>query len=465
LPFVLLLLDYWPLRRFAPTAANRVSIPKRLIIEKIPLFALSATMCLVTFLSQSEVIQPARVVPLSWRIGNALVSYAAYLGQLIFPARLAVVYPYPVNGQPFLEIMLALMVLAAVTAGVIYGRHKRPYLLVGWLWYLGMMAPVIGLVQVGTQARADRYTYLPQIGLCLLLTWTAAEISVSWRHRRRVLGASGAVILAVLIACARVQTAHWRDSESLWTHTLACTSDNAIAESNLGNILFHAGQLDEAVHHFQNALQLQPEYGDAHNGLGFILLQQGRVDEAIAHFEAAVKKRPAFAAAHNNFGMALLQAGRFDEAIVHFQKALETEPSQAESHNNLGYALLRKGQVDEAVAHYQKAIELNPDYAGADNNLAWMLATSPQASIRNGVKAVELAQRANQLSGAGNLVILRTLAAAYAEAGRFPEAIETAGQALRLATAQSNNAWIDALQTEIKLYQAGQPLRDTTEVP
>jgi Flp pilus assembly protein TadD len=464
LPFVLLLLDYWPLQRF-PGSGVHPSTVWRLIVEKIPLLVLSAAACVATLLAQNDVIQPTGAVSIPLRIGNAIISCAAYLGQMVYPAGLAVFYPYPADGLPLREIALALMVLVGISAGACCWRQKRPFFLVGWLWYLGMLMPVIGLVQAGTQARADRYTYLPQIGLYVALTWAAAESLAFWRHRRWILGGGAAIILAVLMAVACAQTRYWHDSESLWTHTLTCTSHNSLAEYNLGDALLHKGRMDEAITHCQLALEIRPGYSDAHNCLGFALLQKGQVDEAMSQFQEALKIQPALASAHNNLGMALLNAGRVDEAITHFRNALETEPGLAESHNNLGVALLRKGRVEEAVAHYQKALELQPDYAGANNNLAWVLATSPQASLRNGARAVELAQRANQLSSAGNLVILRTLAAAYAEAGRFPEAIATAGQALQLANDQSKTAWANALQSEIRLYQARQPFRDTSQTP
>ena len=455
LPFVLLLLDYWPLRRFQ---LSTLGSQRSTLFEKIPLLVLSAAACVVTLVVQSKALQTTRALPFRERVGNALVSYAAYLGQSVFPVRLAAFYP---GGSWTLgEITLAVAVLAAISAAAFVWRRNRPYFLVGWLWYLGMLVPVIGLVQVGLQARADRYTYLPQIGLWILLTWTVVELSAVWRHRRRVLALGAAVILAALIACARAQTGHWRDSQSLWLHTLSCTTSNALAESNLGNAFLHQGQLDEAIAHCRQALEIEPDYGDAQNCLGFALFQRGQANEAIAHLEQAVRLQPSSAAAQNNLGITLLQLGRTDHAIAHFQSALSADPDLADAHGNLGVALLRKGQAEAAVAQYQKALELKPDYVGACNNLAWVLATFPDASVRNGARAVELAQRANQLSGAGNLVILRTLAAAFAEAGQFPQAIQTAGQALQLAVAQANSAWADRLRSEIKLYQAGNPLRE-----
>jgi tetratricopeptide (TPR) repeat protein len=502
LPFVLLLLDYWPLNRFnrpalAAEGAGPVdgpghfSVPLQLIIEKIPLLVLSVPLCVATVLVDRTGIGSVETFPLHLRIGNALISYATYICQMFYPARLATLYSYPTQGVPVWKIIMAVLVLASISAGVFFWRRTRPYLLVGWLWYLGMLVPVIGVVQVGAQARADRYTYLPQIGLYMLLTWAAADLCAGWRHRRMVLGGLSTVILAALMFCAHTQVSYWRNSETLWTHTLACTSDNFIGQNNLGNALLRRGRMDEAIAHyrkalqiksdygdanfdlgdallqkgsvdeaipqFQKALQIIPDYAEAHFDLGNALLQKGSVDEAIAHFQRALQIKPDYAEAHVNLGFTLFTMGNVDEAIAHFQKALQINPDYAEAHVNLGIALLKSGNVDEAIAHFQKALQIKPDYAEAQNDLAWVLAACPQASLRNGNKAVELALRANQLTDNGNPIFLGTLAAAYAEAGRFPEAVATAQRALQLAGTQSNTALANAIQSQIKLYQAGIP--------
>ena len=462
-----------------------------MILEKLPLFGLAAASCVVTLFAQREVIQSFENMSLPLRVGNALISYVAYLGQMFWPAGLAVLYPFTAGDVGVSGVVLSGVVLAGISTGVFVLRHRHPYFLTGWLWYLIMLTPVIGIIQVGAQARADRYTYLPQIGLYLLLTWAVADLCAGWRHRRVVLGGCSTVILVALIFCARAQTAYWRNSESLWTHTLACTSDNYTAHNNLGNALLKKGNVDEAIAHFQEALQIIPDYAEAHNNLGnallkkgnvdeaivhyqkalqikpdyagdhnnlgYALLKKGNVDEAIAHFQKALQITPDYAEAHYNLGNALLQKGNVDEAIVHYQKALQITPDYAEAHNNLGNALIKKGSVDEAIVHYQKTLQIKPDNVEAQNNLAWVLATCPQASLRDGNKAVELAQRANQLTGDGNPVVLGTLAAAYAEAGRFPEAVETAQRALQLAETQSNAALADAIRSQLKLYQAGNP--------
>ncbi len=436
LPLILLLLDYWPLNRFSQPAAagsKNLFIPLRLILEKIPLLALSLASCVAALLAQGHAVQTLEKFPVALRMGNALVSYVAYAWQTFYPAGLAVFYPYPANGLPLWEVVLALLVLLAVSLAVFLWRQKRPYLLVGWLWYLGMLLPVIGLVQIGTQARADRYTYLPQVGLCLAVVWTAGSLGAGWRHRRPVFGGVAAIVLAALGVSSFVQISYWRDSESLWRHTLDCTSGNALAQYDLGMTLLQKGQADEAMTHFQEAVEISPQHARAHVSLGVVLLQKGRVDEAITHFQKALQ--------------------------------LEIHPDHAGVHYNLGVALLQKGRVDEAIVHLQRALEIHPDYADACHavtRVVWVLATSPDASVRNGVKAVASAEQAVRLSGGKDPLLVGTLAAAYAEVGRFPEAVAAAGRAQQLAAQQGNAPLADFLGTQIKLYQAGTPFRDTS---
>jgi tetratricopeptide (TPR) repeat protein len=536
LPFVLLLLDYWPLNRFTPpTPAPAVtgngdllknhSVPWRLILEKIPLLALTGAACVTTMVTQKDIIAP---VPLALRIGNAVVSYVVYLRQMVCPAGLAVLYPYPRNGLPGWEITLAVVLLAAISTGVFLRRQKEPYLLTGWLWYLGMLVPAIGLVQSGWRAHADRYTYLPQIGLYFALTWAAGDLVISWRYGRRILGVGALSVIVALLVCTWKQTSYWRNSESLWTHTLGCTSDNSIAHMNLGVTLTLQGRLDEAIEHLQKALQINPGDAEAHDNLGGALFQKGNVDEAMAHYQKAIQLKPDYAEAHYNLANMLAQKDQFAEAIAHYQKAIQLNPDFAEAHYNLGVVFGMQGRLDEAVEQYRKAIQTIPDYADAHGNLAnvlaaqgrleeaipeyrrtlelvpnsgqahfrfgqalqaqrnfaaaikeyqkvldlvprhlpvhlslaWLLATSPEASLRNGQKAVELAQEAERLSKDGSPQILDTLAAAYAEAGQFGEAVETAKRALNLTATQNKQPLADAIQARLKLYEAGSPYHE-----
>jgi len=669
LPFLLLLLDYWPLARVQPTAARPLlKVWRPLIIEKIPLFVLSALIGVATLLTQENYMATVVEFPLSTRLGYAAVSYIVYLGQMFYPAGLVVLYHFPERGLPLLVIVPALALLVGISAGALALRRRHPYLLVGWLWYLGMLVPMLGLVHVGSVARADRFTYLSQIGLYIMLAWTAKDLAACWRPGRWIMGAGALSAVIVLMASAWKQTSFWRNSESLWTHTLTCTPGNTTVYNDLGKALFQKGQVDEAIleyqkalvispedagtyvnlggaliqkgkvneaiTNFQKALSIRPDFAEAHNNLGNALLQKGNVagaiaqlekalqrkpdyaeahynlgnalflqgttdkaivqyqealkilpdfaeahyylgnvllrkgqldeailqfqkalaiwpedagtynnlgraliqkgnvNEAIANFQKALSIRPDFAEAHNNLGSALLQKGQLDEAILQFQKALAIQPDNAEVQNNLGDVLLQKGQLNEAIIHLQKALVIQPDYAQAHYNLgnvlflqgttdeaivqyqealtswpdyaeahynlgkvlfqegqwdeailhlqkalaiqpgfldaqsalvhiAQILATSPDPSVRNGTKAVDLAEQIDRLSGGGNPVMAGTLAAAYAEAGRFPEAITTAQRAVRLAKSQDNPAQVAALEAQLKLYQDGSPLRDT----
>jgi tetratricopeptide (TPR) repeat protein len=460
MPFVLLLLDYWPLNRLSGFATR---VLFRRVAEKIPLFVLTVGSCVATALVPEKLTGDK--LPFVLRMENAAVSYVTYLWQMIHPSGLACYYPNPVHYLPFRQVAGALGLLLAISGAVWAFRKTHPWLVVGWLWYVGMMIPVIGIVQISYYAHADRYTYLPQIGLYILLTWTVVELTASWRGRRWVLGGGAMVVLAVLITCARAQTTYWRDSESLWTHTLACTSGNSIAHNNLGNVFHDQGRMDEAIAQYQRALEIKPDDDEVHYNLGNVFLQLGRMDEAIAHYQKALAINPNYAKAHNNLGTAFRQQGRLEEAITQFQKALEIKPDYAEVHNNLGVVFTQQERMEEAISHFQKALAIKPNYVEAQNNLAWVLATCPQASLRNGIKAVELAERANQLAGGKNPVILATLAAAYAEAGRFPEAIETAQRALQLAEAQSNTTLAGTLQSQLKPYQVGLPFHGTEQAP
>lgn len=460
LPFVLLLLDYWPLQRLDFQTPGFLKKAGRLVVEKIPLFVFSIAGCVATIIAQRDVIHRAEEFSFPHRLGNAMVGYADYLGQSVWPVNLAAFYPLPLEGHPAFLIAVSLIILAGISFAAWRWRDQYPWALTGWLWYLGMLVPVIGIVQVGAQSRADRYTYLPQIGIGIAVAWTIAKATRSWQNRGAILWSGALAVLLALGIVSHKQVSYWHDSESLWLHTIACTSDkNALAESNLGNHYFQMGRIDAAIYHCQKALEVWPDDAGANNCLGYIQLQRGQVDDAEKHFQIALDAQPNYTPARNNFALALLQSGHVDEAITQFQQVLQINPDIPDAENSLGYALLRKGHADQAVAHYRRALEIKPDYVGAANNLAWTLATNPNDSIRNGAQAVQFAERANQLSP-GNLVILRTLAAAYAEAGRFPDAVAADSQALQLASSQGNGAFVNALQHEIEMYKSGQPMRE-----
>ncbi len=468
-PFVLLLLDYWPLGRVTSgewqVTRFRIPVPQlstlnQLLLEKLPLFGLAVVSCVVTIVAQHEAIQSFERFSLPVRLGNAVISYVAYLGQMFWPTGLAVLYPFTARDIGFLAVVLSLVLLVGISAGAIVLRRRCPCFLTGWLWYLIMLVPVIGIVQVGAQARADRYTYLPQIGLSVWLTWAAAELCVGWRHHRVVLGGLATVILAALMFCARAQTAYWRNSESLWTHTLAYTSGNFIAHNNLGNVLLQQGKVDEAMAHYQTALQFNPDYAEAHYNLGNVLCQKDRVNEAIIHYQTALQINPDYEEAHNNLGNALLKKGRVDEAITQYQQALQIKSGNAKAHYNLGNALLQKGRVNAAIAQYQQALQIKPDAPGVLNNLAWLLATCSDAHLRDGVQAVKYAEQACELTHHGVTPFIGTLAAAYAEAGRYDDAMAAAQQTCALATAAGEPALLEQNRKLLALYRAHQPYHE-----
>ncbi len=431
-PFVLLLLDYWPLRRLEFSTLNsnisragpQASIILRLVAEKIPLLVLTAGSCVVTAMVPEKLT--AGQLPVGLRLENAVIACVIYLWQMIHPTGLACLYPNPTSYFPLWQVAAALGLLLVISLAAWVFRRTHPYFVVGWLWYLGMMVPVIGIVQISSYAHADRYTYLPQIGLYLLLTWAAADLCAGWRYRRVVLGTGSTVILMALIFCARTQTAYWRNGESLWTHTLACTTNNFIGHNNLGHALIQKGDVDKAIGQYQTALQINPSYAIGFYNLGNAFYQKGKTDEAIACYQSAVQISPDFADAHNNLGNALLQKGDVDEAITQCQKALQISPDFAEAHINLGNALFQKGDIDEAMVHYQKALAIKPDNAEACNNLG-------NAALRKGGldEAIAHYQKAIQIKP-DYVEAHFNLALAFRKHGEIGEAIRQFQEVIRL---------------------------------
>jgi Flp pilus assembly protein TadD len=386
-----------------------------LVVEKIPLLLLVAASAVVTFLAQrsrGNVIS-LEAVPISTRIARAAVLYVVYLGKTLWPVNLAALYP----GGPAESIWPALgagILLALLTAGALWGAWRgQRWLAVGWFWYLGILLPTIGLVQAGTQVMADRFLYLPQIGLCVALVWGAAYLAGPCRYRRWPLAAIAGLLVTALMVCAWRQTSYWQNSETLLTHTLACTSQNSMAHNNLGLALAARGQIDEAMAHYRKALEIIPNYELAHTNLGNALAGRGMVDEAIVHYRKALEIKPQLAGAHNNLGIALAGHGQVDEAIAHFRKALEIEPDFAGAHNNLGRALAERGEVNEAMAHYRKALEIDRDFVQAHKNLGDALAGR----------------------------------------GRFDEAHAQYQKALDLASARNDKGLADVIRARIRLLQ------------
>src|SRR5438876_6784972 len=478
-PVVLLLLDYWPLRRFEQPSstkrkakilksANQRRLIQRLVLEKIPLLVLSAGACVITFVLQKRATGAIPPLRFLWRVQNAFASYAIYVWETLWPTHLAVFYPHPNDTLAVWEIILAIGFLLAVTVAAVVFRSERPYLFTGWFWYLGMLVPVIGLVQVGEQGHADGYTYLPHIGLFLLAVWLAADVTAVRKSRSRFAVALAVVIVVALAWAAFIQTSYWRNSETLWTHALAVTSDNDVAHNNLGYLCVDRGELDKAISHFETALRIRSTKRDPHYSVGSAFMQinladalgrKGQADEAMVHYEEAIKLQPNYADAYYNRGNALFAEGYIDEAMADWEKTLQIQPNDADAHTCLGNALLRRGSIKEAMVHYETAMTLAPEDPHSRINIAWVLATAPDASIRDGIKAVEFAQRAVEPSGGRDPKFLRTLAAAYAESGRFSEAITTTKQAIMIATMQGKAGLAHVLEEDVGLYRAHVPLR------
>jgi tetratricopeptide (TPR) repeat protein len=502
-PFVLLLLDYWPLGRIRgpksakdparrPATQSEWSVISGLITEKIPLFVLSALSSAVTLLAQLYSTTAIDQLPFAWRLKNAAVSYVAYIWQMFWPVRLAAFYPHPNDRLPLWQVLLAIAFLIAVSFLAIHWRKERPYIFTGWFWYAGMLVPVIGVVQAGEQARADRYTYLPQIGLYVLIAWAFADLMMTASRQPAVqkLQARGlrafrepaqrtqgrdykplyfGIAAAIIIALswrAFVQTSYWKDTETLWNHTLAVTTDNDVAHNNLGYLSLQRGELDNAISHFETALKIRSRNAAAHynfggalieNSLANALARKGLLSEAVDHYENAVRLRPDYGDPYLNLGTVLFEQGRRDDAIAAWQKAVATQPTDAGFHTALANGFLKGGLQRDAIAEYEHAARIAPDDPVAGNNLAWLLATSFDASIRDGKRAMEFAKHAVQLSRGEDPNYLRTLAAAFAENGRFAEAKETARQALQTAERRSNSTLANALEDEIALYELGLP--------
>jgi tetratricopeptide (TPR) repeat protein len=618
LPFLLLLLDYWPLQRFDFPAASAAAVqgsrfrvqssrfPFFLLLEKLPFLALASASSVVTFLIQRSAgaVSSVEALPLEFRISNALISYARYIGKLFWPADLAVFYPLP-KEWPFESVLAAVLLLALVGGSVVFLLRREgavgsppasrysPFL-TGWLWFLGTLVPVIGLVQVGQQALADRYTYLPLIGLFIMLAWSFGDVVGRWPGVRAFLAGG---LIAALAGCATltwVQTGYWKNNVTLFEHALAVTHDNAVAHNNLGSSLLTADNPAAAEPHFAEAVRLKPNYSEAlanlalcrekqgrqteavdllrrsiqvrptaaaHYDLANILSKQNQCDDAEAHYRAALQLRPEFVEAWYNFGnmqaargqreeaekcfvtalklrpgyvdihltYGSLLAGqqRIEEAIAHFQTAIRLAPDNPDAHFNLasawntkgdfaaaaceyaeacrlhpadlearsglGLALLSQGkpgealpqfqevlrakpdpqahyyvalmlegqgQAAEAVSHYREAIRLNPSSPTYLNNLAWLFAANSDPAVRNGAAAVELAERACALTAHKEPFMLGTLAAAYAEAGRFPDAVVTAEKARDLARAAKQDDIVRKNEELLALYRAGKPYHE-----
>jgi tetratricopeptide (TPR) repeat protein len=513
LPFVMLLLDFWPLRRVydlrftiyepnlkagasregtalasAPVEARKAGIGG-LILEKAPFFALAAASSVTTYLVQkaggAESVHP---LPAGMRVANALISYVRYLGNIFWPTRLAVLYP-AVDSWPMWEIIGAVLLLLGLTLVALRMARRRPYSIVGWLWFLGMLVPVIGLVQVGEQSIADRYLYLPAVGIFMATVWGLTELTAAWPETSRGMLASLAIGGCVLASCNQVN--YWRDGVTLFQHALAVTRKNAVAAFDLGQMFSSAGRVKEAVPYYEEELRIKPDDDRAYNNIGLCLAMQGQLSEATNYYAQSLKHhpKPSYAAStHFNYSLALSALGDTGGAIEHALESVRLEPKHAQEQCATGRLLMNKGRFEEAKAHLETATKLKPDYIEARvelgltltelgdiggaaeqyelvlrqspdsldalNNLAWIRATEGRPELRNGAEAVRLGLHACELTQNGQPALLGTLAAAYAEAGQFAEAQATARTAAELATANGQSDLAKRNRQLLELYQS-----------
>lgn len=434
LPFVLLLLDFWPLRRFSfpvRAEAGDKSHPGAIVLEKAPLVALSLAVSVITYRAQHRggAVKALTAFPLGLRLENALTSCVAYIGQTLWPVRLAVIYPYP-RHIPAWQAVLAALALAGVSMIVVRLRRRCPYLAMGWFWFLGTLVPVIGLVQVGVQARADRYTYIPMVGLLIMVAWGVAQIA---RHQRAKQVAAILMSLTCLTcaALAWLQVQHWRNSETLFRHALDVTEENAVAQVNLANYLVNVpGKVPEAVGLWEAALRIDPDSVAAHTGLGNALARiPGQLPESFPHLQAALRLAPDWPIPHNELGNALVKAGRLREAIAQFNEALRLDPDYADAHYNLGVALSEiPSRSAEAMSEYQAALRIKPDYAEARLNLGNVLAGLP-GRLPEAIREYEAALRIRPEYAEVHYNLGQVLSRIP---GRLPDAIAEYEAALRI---------------------------------
>ena len=546
LPFVFLLLDYWPLQRLRfgknKTIQPGVSISGfqessvfRLILEKIPFIVFSAASVYISSLAfqHNKMIISTESVPIKLRIFNALVSYISYIKKMIWPDNLAIYYPYP-DALPLWQITGATLILIGITILVIWMLKTKPYFAIGWFWYIGTMAPVIGFAQAGLwPAMADRYAYVPLIGLYILIAWGARDIA-STLHYKKILPAVIAVILMIFAITTWRQEQYWSSSVALFEHALDVTGmknyiahyklGDALAEEgrnaeaiehyhealqtkskywpgiylNLGVALMSVNKIDESIDNFSRALQIKPDFAEAHNNMGIAFEKHGKFTEAVSHYREALRIKPYYAEAHNNMGVVLEKQGNFSEAIKHYFEALKTNPKYASAHNNLGNAMAKQGNFKAAVYHYQEALRINPKYAEACYNLgkiyvnrnkigkgiffykkaielnsempqvlyslSWLLASHEDEKFRNGKEALVLAKELCKITRNAQPRALDALAAAYAETGKFDIAVLTAQKGIALAKHQGLEELVLELRKRLELYKTAQPYRQNLNI-
>jgi tetratricopeptide (TPR) repeat protein len=521
LPLLLLLLDFWPLRRMGSART------RDLLVEKIPLFVIAAGFSAIAAMTQASAgaVVTIENVPLKIRAVNAVASVFRYVDNMIWPSQLAFFYPYVADPVTPSRLAVCAAGIAVVTAAAIWFRRSCPYLVTGWLWFLTALVPVIGIVQVGAQASADRYAYVPLIGLFIVVAWALEAWTGARRGARQVAVVSAASALALYAGAARIQLSNWRDSISLYTHAIRVTRNNYLAFNNLGTLLDDLGRRDEAIACFQAALRVRPRFafprlnlsralaaeGKSDEALALIsdfvqadpsdalmqlemanlLCRSGKGDEAIGHYLEAIRLdsssasaqadyaaclsrqgqfdeaaaalrearrlRPDDPAIRGNLGFALAKLGRFDDARAEFEFVLKQDPRSVSAHAGMGWVFSEQSKFDEAIAHYRAALDLKPNLTEALNGLAWVLATAADPSVRNPEEAVRLAERACEINEYKHPEFLDTLAAAHAAGGDAAKAVEFARKAIAAASETGRREILPVLEERLRSYLSGTP--------
>ncbi|MGA1979360.1 MAG: tetratricopeptide repeat protein [Sedimentisphaerales bacterium] len=511
LPFVLLLLDWWPLDRFAQSRKESTAATQKqqktsigyskatfphLSAEKVPLLVLSALSSVITLTAQHSggaIISMERV-SLGYRIANMFVSYIKYIGKMIWPSRLAVFYPHPHANLLSVVVIICALLFVLITAISIHTGRRRKYVAVGWLWYVGTLVPVVGLIQTGSQAMANRYMYISMLGLLVIIAWAVKDLIANRLRWKIVAAGVTAVVLSFAVILTRMQVKHWQDSLTLFEYTLKVTENNAPAENNYGAALFKVGRFDEAVLHLSNAVRIMPAFAEARDNLCKVLLKQGKFDEAVACLNELIRRKQASADAYYNLAVVWSVQKKYDEAIKLFGEALKLDPNYPDAHRKMGAALLAAGRTNEAIAYLNEALRRSPDQPEACANLgiaysqvkkyepaiqnltkavklkynrpdvldalAWLLATAGDVSAQDANRAVEYAQHACELTGHREPYFLDTLAAAYAAAGRFDDAIATAEQAVNAAKTNGQEELAGEIQKRMEQYKVGRPYHE-----
>jgi len=431
----------------------------RVVLEKIPLFILSAISSLITFFVQQHggTVASIEALSLKARVANVFVSYLGYIEKMIWPLNLAILYP--LREFPIGKVLMSGFLIIGLSVLVVRLSQRFPYIFVGWFWYLGTLIPVIGLVQVGSQSMADRYTYIPLIGLFIIVAWGMSDIFAKWPGRKIIVAVVSSVMLSFFMICAWFQVGYWKNGITLFTHALKVTDNNSIAHCELGHALDRHGKHDEAIIHYFKALQINPNYAEAHNNLGYSLASQGKFKDAVYHYHEAQRIDPNDVKAHNNLGTVLARQGNFEDAVYHFNQALQADPNYAGAYYNLGKIYSNQGEIKKAIGFYRKALHFSPNMTDALYNLSWITASHEDEKFRNSREAIKFAEKLCKITRYREPLALDALAVAYAEAGRFDAAVLTAKNALKLAVLHGPQELVLGLKNRLQLYQTGQPYR------